>query len=124
MPPIPIADTPVCNNSIQDIAPVLIVDTPAYNNNNTNFQDIPSPLSDTVSPQQTSVTRGKKPKVMEPNYRNPYNHWHNAECLKYREGQAKPEELNMTKLVDNGEILTLDNESMSNEPLSKKPDSL
>ena len=27
----------------------------------------------------------------------------------------------MTKLVDNGEILTLDNESMSNEPLSKNP---
>ena len=27
----------------------------------------------------------------------------------------------MTKLVDNGEILTLDNKSMSNEPLSKKP---
>ena len=25
----------------------------------------------------------------------------------------------MTKLVDNGEILTLDNENMSNEPLSK-----
>ena len=34
--------------------------------------------------------------------------------------QAKPEELNMTKLVNNGEILTLDIESMSNEPLSKK----
>ena len=26
----------------------------------------------------------------------------------------------MTKLVDNGEILTLDNEGISNEPLSKK----
>ena len=26
----------------------------------------------------------------------------------------------MTKLVNNGEILTLDNESMSNEPWSKK----
>ena len=33
--------------------------------------------------------------------------------------QAKPAELNMTKLVDNGEILTLDNESISNEPSSK-----
>ena len=38
-----------------------------------------------------------------------------------KDSQAKPEELNMTKLVDNGEILTLDIESMSNEPLSKKP---
>ena len=38
-----------------------------------------------------------------------------------KDSQAKPEELNMTKLVNNGEILTLDNESMSNEPLSKKP---
>ena len=35
--------------------------------------------------------------------------------------QAKPEELNMTKLVDNGDILTLDIEGMSNEPLSEKP---
>ena len=38
-----------------------------------------------------------------------------------KDSQAKPAELNMTKLVNNGEILTLDNESMSNEPLSKKP---
>ena len=38
-----------------------------------------------------------------------------------KDSQAKPAELNMTKLVDNGEILTLDNESMSNESLSKKP---
>ena len=38
-----------------------------------------------------------------------------------KDSQAKPEELNMTKLVDNGEILTLDIESMSNEPLSRKP---
>ena len=38
-----------------------------------------------------------------------------------KNSQAKPAELNMTKLVDNGEILTLDNENMSNEPLSKKP---
>ena len=37
-----------------------------------------------------------------------------------KNSQAKPAELNMTKLVDNGEILTLDNESMSNEPLPKK----
>ena len=41
-----------------------------------------------------------------------------------KNSQAKPEELNMTKLVDNGEISTLDNESMSNESLSKKPDLL
>ena len=27
----------------------------------------------------------------------------------------------MTKLVNSGEILTLDNESMSNKPLSKNP---
>ena len=38
-----------------------------------------------------------------------------------KDSQAKPAELNMTKLVDNGEILTLDNKSMSNEPLSKNP---
>ena len=38
-----------------------------------------------------------------------------------KDSQAKPEELNVTKLVDNGEILTLDKKSMSNEPLSKKP---
>ena len=102
---VPVADTSVCNiidDSIQDISPVPEVDTPACNANSSSIQDIPSPLSDTVSPQQTPVTRGKKPKVTEPNYRNPYNHWQNAECLKYREGQAKPEELNMTKLVDNG----------------------
>ena len=37
-----------------------------------------------------------------------------------KNSQAKPAELNMTKLVDNGEILTLDNESMSNKPLPKK----
>ena len=41
-----------------------------------------------------------------------------------KNSQAKPEELNMTKLVDNGEISTLDNASMSNESLSKKPDLL
>ena len=35
-----------------------------------------------------------------------------------KDSQAKPARLNMTKLVDNGEILTLDHESMSNEPLS------
>ena len=33
--------------------------------------------------------------------------------------QDKSKELNMTKLVDNGKTLILDNESMSNEPLSK-----
>ena len=38
-----------------------------------------------------------------------------------KDSQAKPEELNVTKLVENDEILTLDNKSMSNEPLSKKP---
>ena len=37
-----------------------------------------------------------------------------------KDSQAKPVELNMTKLVNNGETLTLDNGSMSNnEPLSK-----
>ena len=40
------------------------------------------------------------------------------------DSQAESEELNVTKLVDNGEILTLGNESMSNEPLSKCPDLL
>ena len=35
-----------------------------------------------------------------------------------KDSQAKPAELNITKLV---EILTLDNESMSNEPMSKIP---
>ena len=40
------------------------------------------------------------------------------------DSQAKPAELNMTKLVDNGENSTWDNKSMSNEPLSKKPDLL
>ena len=35
--------------------------------------------------------------------------------------QARPAELNMTKLVKSGEILTFDDEIMSNEPLSKKP---
>ena len=34
--------------------------------------------------------------------------------------QAKSAELDVTKLVNNGEVLTLDNESMSNELLSKK----
>ena len=53
--PVPITDTPVCNNSIQDIPTVPIVDTPACSNNITNIQHIPSPLSDTVSPQQTPV---------------------------------------------------------------------
>ena len=53
-----IADTPVCNiidGSIQDIPPVPVVDSPA-SNNNSSIQDIPSSLSDTVSPQQTPVT--------------------------------------------------------------------
>ena len=34
--------------------------------------------------------------------------------------QAKPKEINVPKSVDNGEILTLDNESMSDETLWKK----
>ena len=39
-----------------------------------------------------------------------------------KDSQAKPVELNITKLVNDGETLTLDNGSMShNEPLSKKP---
>ena len=38
-----------------------------------------------------------------------------------KDSQAKPVELNMTKLVNNGETLTLNNGSMSNnKPLSKK----
>ena len=32
----------------------------------------------------------------------------------WKDTQAKPAKLNMTKLVNNGEILTLDTESMSN----------
>ena len=56
--PVPVADTPVCDNidSIQDIPTVPIIDTSTCNSNNTSIQDIPSPLSDTVSPQQTPVT--------------------------------------------------------------------
>ena len=39
-----------------------------------------------------------------------------------KDSQAKPVELNMTKLVNNGETLTLDSGSITNnEPLSKKP---
>ena len=38
-----------------------------------------------------------------------------------KDSQTKLAELIMTKLVNNGETLTLENESMSNEPLSKKP---
>ena len=56
---VPIADTPVCNiidDSIEDIPPVPVVDTPACNNNNSSIQDIHSPLSDTVSPQQSPAT--------------------------------------------------------------------
>ena len=42
-----------------------------------------------------------------------------------KDSQGKPVELNMTKLVNNGETLTLNNGSMSNsEPLSKKNDLL
>ena len=37
-----------------------------------------------------------------------------------KDSQTKSAELNMTKLINNGEILILHNESMSNEPLSKK----
>ena len=58
-PPVPIADTHVCNNidnSVQDIPPVPIVDTLACNNKNNSIQDKPSPLLDIVSPQQTHVT--------------------------------------------------------------------
>ena len=134
---------------MQDIPPVPVVDTPTCDNNNSSIQDIISPLSDTVSPQQTPVTlkllnksysamysqliaikefllnkicilrkevytnkdrmqhlispqdkknnrvnykgfltRRRKPKVTEPNYRKPYNHWQNAEYFKYREGQS------------------------------------
>ena len=41
-----------------------------------------------------------------------------------KDNQAKPAELNMTKLVDNGEYLTLDSKSISNKPLSKNPNLL
>ena len=51
--------TTVCNNidkSIHNIPPVSIVDTPQCNNNSSSIQGIPSPNSNTVSPQQTHVT--------------------------------------------------------------------
>ena len=38
---------------------------------------------------------------------------------KRKDSQVKPKEIHVTKSVDNGEISTLDNESMSDEPLSK-----
>ena len=66
-----IADTPVCNiidGSIQDIPPVPVVDSPA-SNNNSSIQDIPSSLSDTVSPQQTPVT----PKSLNKSYSDLYS---------------------------------------------------
>ena len=34
------------------------------------------------------VTRGRKPKVTEPNYKKPYNLFQNPECLKYKGGQS------------------------------------
>ena len=37
-----------------------------------------------------------------------------------KDSQAKPEELNMTKLVDNGEILTSDNEPLSKNLVCSK----
>ena len=47
-------------NSIQNSplrsSPVPMTDTHVCNNNNNSIQNIPSPLSDTVSPQQTPVT--------------------------------------------------------------------
>ena len=49
----------VCNiidDSILDISPAAIADTPAGDNNNCSNQDIPSPLLDTVSPEQSPVT--------------------------------------------------------------------
>ena len=36
-----------------------------------------------------------------------------------KDSEVKLKEINMTKSVDNGEILTLDNESMSDKPFSK-----
>ena len=149
------------------------------------FRTLPSPLSDTVSPQQTPVTR----KSLNKSYSDLYSQsiaikefllkeiciarkevYTNKDRMEYltsslqeknkitkltkkvslleeenlklrsqiiqnnitigkmqnvsnavKDSQAKPEELNMAKLVVNGEILTLDIESMSNEPLSKKP---
>ena len=38
-----------------------------------------------------------------------------------KDSHAKPEKLNVTKLVNNGKIVTIDNESMSEEPLSIIP---
>ena len=57
-PSVPIADTFVCNileerNHYKRPAPV--VDTPTCNNKS-SIQDIPSPLADTVSLQQTTIT--------------------------------------------------------------------
>ena len=38
-----------------------------------------------------------------------------------KDSHAKPEKLNVTKVDNNGKIVTIDNESMSEEPLSIKP---
>ena len=59
LPSVPIPDTPVCNiinKSTQDIPPAPVVEIPECNDNNNSIQDIPSLLSDTVIPQQISVT--------------------------------------------------------------------
>ena len=159
-----------------------IVDIAACNSNNSSIQNIPSPLSDTVSPQQTPVTLKSLNKSYSELYsqsiaikefllneicilrKEVYTNNDRMEHLisslqdKYKitkltvkvslleeqnlklrnqiienhttigkmqnfsnigkDSQAKPEELNMAKLIVNGEILTLDNESMSNEPKS------
>ena len=152
--------------------------------NNSSTQDIPSPLSDTLSPQQTPVTLKLLNKSCSDLYsqliaikdfllneicilrkevytnKDRMEHlisslqdknkitkltikvsWLEEENLNLRNqiienhvtigkmqnisntgkgSQAKSAELDVTKLVNNGEVLTLDNESMSNEPLSKK----
>ena len=157
-------------------------------NNNSSIQGIPSPLSDTVSPEQTPVTLKSLNKcysdlysqsiaikefllneiciLQKEIYTNKYRLEHlisslqdknkiteltvkvsllEEENLKLRnqitethittgkmqnvsntgkDNQAKPAELNMTKLVDNGEYLTLDSKSISNKPLSKNPNLL
>ena len=166
-------------------SPVPIADTPACSNIDDSIQDIPSPLSDTISLQQTTVTL----KSLSKFYTDPYSQsiaikefllneisilrkevYTNKDRMEHlissfqdkskiteltvkvslleeenlklrnqiienhitigkmqnvlktgKDSQTKPEESNVTQLVDNGEILTLDNESMSDEPLSKKP---
>ena len=147
---VPITDTPVCNiidDSIQDISAVPVVDTPACNNNNSSIQGMTSPLSILRKKVYTNKDRIEhlisslqdKNKITELNVKGSLLEEENLKLRNQitenhitigkmqnvsntvKDSQAKPAELNMTKLVDNGEILTLDNESMSNAPLPKNP---